>query len=135
MIYCKVDDFCKQNLDKMASQKLLGNSKSKNNCTMTASEIVTIAIYYHHSGYKTFKDYYTREVLKHLTIEFPNLVSYGRMVELKQRIGAVLVMLQQAALKDCAGVSIIDSTSLAVCKAKRIYQHKTFFNDSLGICF
>jgi hypothetical protein len=39
---------------------------------------------FHLSGYRTFKEFYLGYVCKHLNKEFPNLVSYNRMVELKK---------------------------------------------------
>jgi len=43
---------------------------------------MTIIVWFHMSGYKTFKDYYTREACNHLRWDFPSLVSYDRFVEL-----------------------------------------------------
>ena len=43
---------------------------------------MTITIHFHQSGFKTFKDYYTKNVVKYLKGFFPQLVSYNRLVEL-----------------------------------------------------
>ncbi len=49
---------------------------------MYLSEVIPIIIYFHQSHYRDFKAYYIHYVQKHLTDEFPNLVSYNRFVEL-----------------------------------------------------
>lgn len=49
---------------------------------MSSAEMMTIMVYFGFSGYRTFKDYYIRYVLTHLTPEFPNLYSYNRFVQL-----------------------------------------------------
>jgi hypothetical protein len=46
------------------------------------SEVMTIAVSFHHSGYRTFKDYFLRYVTPHLTRAFPHVVSYTRFVGL-----------------------------------------------------
>jgi len=45
-------------------------------------EVMMIIVWFQQSGYRTFKDYYLKEVYQHLRDEFPNLVSYTRFVEL-----------------------------------------------------
>jgi hypothetical protein len=43
---------------------------------------MTIVIAFHGSGYRTFKDFYQQKVLADWRDAFPNLVSYGRFVDL-----------------------------------------------------
>ncbi len=47
-----------------------------------ACEVMTIVIAFHGSGFRTFKEFYTLQVLPHWKKAFPNLVSYNRFVEL-----------------------------------------------------
>ncbi len=49
---------------------------------MALSEIMTILIMYHLSGYRTFKWYYLHHVMKYQKQDFQNLVSYNRFVEI-----------------------------------------------------
>ena len=49
---------------------------------MSLSEVMTIVIAFHGSGYRTFKEFYTLQVQPHWKKAFPNLVSYNRFVEL-----------------------------------------------------
>lgn len=46
------------------------------------SEVMTIVIAFHGSGFRTFKEFYTLQVLPHWRNAFPELVSYNRFVEL-----------------------------------------------------
>jgi hypothetical protein len=125
-LYCTIDDFCKLLEKELETKRLLGSEKSKNHSKITVSEIVTIALFYHYSGYKNFKNYYEKHVKMHLCKEFPNAPSYSRIVELKQKIFWILALFAKTLAASCTGISIIDSTSLAVCHNKRIYRHKTF---------
>ncbi len=88
---------------------------------------MTIMIYYHCSGYKTFKDYYCKHVLVQLTGEFKQLVSYNRFVELmKYALLTLALFLRMKCLGKCTGISFIDSSSLKVCHNKRIHSNKVF---------
>ena len=49
---------------------------------MSLSEVMTIVIAFHGSGFRRFKEFYTLQVLPHWKKAFPNLVSYNRFVEL-----------------------------------------------------
>jgi hypothetical protein len=46
------------------------------------SEVMTIQIAFHHSGFKNFKEFYLGYVKCHLRDLFPKTVSYNRMTEL-----------------------------------------------------
>jgi hypothetical protein len=126
-IFYYTDEFCKE-FEKQFSHKLLSTGKNKRlrAMRMTLSEVMTIAIYFHHSGYKTVKDYYLKGN-KELLYYFPNLVSYSRFIELRQQITAPLfIFLQISRLGACTGISYIDSFKLEACHIKRSSSHKTF---------
>lgn len=125
-LYCTIDDFCKFLKKELNQKYLLGSIKAKNHSKIELSEVATIAIYYHYSGYKNFKTYYLKDIKIRLRSCFPNAPSYSRIVELKQEIFWFLALFQKVTSGSCTGISIIDSTSLAVCNVKRIYRHKTF---------
>lgn len=95
---------------------------------LSVSEILTILIYYHHSGYKCFQYYYERVVCVFWKKEFPNLVSYQRFIELIPRAQYHLYMFAQwlAYQEEPTGIYIIDSKKLPVCDNRRIAQNKTF---------
>ena len=87
---------------------------------------MTIVIHFHQSGYRDFKDYYTKYVQAHLRSEFPRLVSYSRFVTLMQRVVLLLWAYAQARCGTCTGISFVDSTALRVCTNRRIHRHKVF---------
>jgi len=125
-IFYHVDEFCKL-FEKEFSLRTLSNGKNirKRKCSLKLSEVMTIAIYYHQSGYKTFKDYYTRSA--ELLLAFPKLTSYNRFVELQQKIGMPLAIFTKLHnVGACTGTSFIDSFSLSVSHQRRIRSHKTF---------
>ncbi|WP_139225314.1 hypothetical protein [Nitrosomonas sp. Nm34] len=50
------------------------------------SEVMTIMVEFHLSGYRTFKHYHLNDVLRYQRGYFPGLLSYYRLVELLQDI-------------------------------------------------
>ena len=125
-LYCTIDDFSKLLSENLGEKKLIGSTKTKNVMTVTLSEIVTISIFYHFSKYKNFKSYYEQHVKVHLVKDFPNAPSYSRMVELQRDTFWFLALFVQSLAAFCTGISIIDSTSLAVCENSRRYRNKIF---------
>lgn len=83
LLFCDVDDFC-QCLEPEFKKHLLADGPLSRirSSSMRLSEVMTITIYFHLSGYRTFKDFYTRYVTKHSRSAFPQLVSYNRLAEL-----------------------------------------------------
>lgn len=125
-LYCTVDDFCKLIAEELGKKYLLGSEKSNNHSKFKLSEIVTIAVYYHYSGYKNFKSYYQKHVQVYLKKDFPSIPSYSRMIELKQEAMWVFALFAKALSASCTGISIIDSTALEVCNNRRIWKNKVF---------
>ena len=83
-IYCDVDDFCKTLEGYFKSRLLPGGKKPKwfPASRLSLSEVMTIIVLFHLSGYRCFKWYYQRHVCAHMQDYFPNQVSYNRFVEL-----------------------------------------------------
>jgi len=79
------------------------------------SEVITIIIYFHQSGYREFKKYYRQEVLKHMRAEFPGLVSYNRFIELMPEILFPLCLYLRSRFGQATGIAFVDSTRLSVC--------------------
>lgn len=121
-IFYEVDNFCKE----FESQIKIGKKQRNRSMTLTMGEVMTISIWYHHSGYATVKDYYTKHVQIYLRNEFPKLVSYNRFIELRKLIVMpMLIFLCTKKLGSCTGISIIDSFKLEACHVKRASSHKT----------
>ncbi len=125
-IFIFVDDFCK-NLDQwIAENQVKDISTFKGR--LSVSEILTILIYYHHSGYKCFQYYYQRMVLPNLKSYFPDAVTYKRFLSLIPRSFNHLYLLcqLQSRMSQRTGTYFIDSKKLPVCHNRRIHSHKVF---------
>ncbi len=126
-IFCSIDDFCQEFVPFWQRSPISNGKKRIRSSKMYLSEIMTVQVLFHFSGYRTFKDFYTGYVREHLADHFPDLVSYNRMVELKRESFMPLaIYLKTCGLAHCTGISFVDSTPLRVCDKKRINQHKVF---------
>lgn len=126
-LFCSVDEFWQQFAPWWQRQLLASGARQRLRPTrLHPSEIMTIAILFQQSHYRTFKAFYTEHVQRHLRGEFPQLVSYSRFVELLPRVLVPLIVYLHTQLGTCTGLSFIDSTALAVCKNPRIRQHQVF---------
>ena len=94
-LFCEIDDFFLMHeahlrqhcLPKEAGSEPRGHPRR----TPHPSEVMTILIAFHQSGYRTFKHFYQRHVCVYWRTEFPNLVSYTRFVQLKQDVLRLLM--------------------------------------------
>ncbi|WP_134344253.1 IS982 family transposase, partial [Flavobacterium psychrophilum] len=124
-IFCLVDEFC-NNFDNYTKDFILG-TPSKRPAIMSKSEVITITILFHLSGFRCFKHFYIYYVQKHMQDDFPNTVSYNRFTELMQsNILPLTMFLKTCCLGKCTGISFVDSTPIRVCKNKRIKRNKVF---------
>jgi hypothetical protein len=124
-IFCLVDEFC-QDFDKSTQSYLLGKP-SKRPAVMSKSEVITICLLFHLSGFRCFKHFYMFYVQRHMQSDFPRTVSYNRFVELTQSVVMPMtIFLKTCCLGTCTGISFVDSTPIRVCNNKRIKRNKTF---------
>lgn len=126
-LFSDLDDFC-QSFEPTFKTKLLesGTRQRLRKATLTPSEVLTILVWFQQSAYRTFKDFYLKEVSLHLRDEFPRLVSYSRFVELIPSALLPLSAFLQTRKGKTAGIAFIDSLPLAVCHNRRIASHKVF---------
>ena len=130
-LFCSVDEFWQRFAPWWQQQLLVSGARQRLRPTrLHPSEIMTIAILFQQSHYRTFKAFYTEHVQRHLHSEFPHLVSYNRFVELLPTVLVPLIVYLHTQLGACTGISFVDSTALAVCKNPRIGQHKVFAHDA-----
>ena len=129
-IFYHTDNFCKIFESETEKNFLTdGKNKRKRSYNLSLSEIMTISIYYHYSGYNTFKAYYLKYVKNDLKKCFKNLVSYNRFLELKKKISLPLALFAKLLNSGkCTGVSFVYSFPLPVCHKKRSSSNKTFKN-------
>ena len=126
-IFCDADDFCKAYEEYCRNKLLMDKKEVVPKTKMALSEIMTILIMYHLSGYRTFKWYYVNHVMKYQKQDFPNLVSYNRFVEImKYALVPLLLYTIRARFGKCSGISFVDSTPLKVCDNHRIHNHRVF---------
>ncbi|MDE6780314.1 MAG: IS982 family transposase [Ruminococcus sp.] len=126
-IFCDTDDFCKAYEEYCRNKLLMDKEEVVPRTRMSLSEIMTILIMYHLSGYKTFKWYYTKHVIVHQRKDFPNIVSYNRFVEImKFALVPLILYTIKARSGKCSGISFVDSTPLKVCDNHRIHSHRVF---------
>lgn len=139
---CDVDDFCLQ-FEPLWQQHVVSEGRRPRwrEQRLCLSEVMTIVVSFHQSGYRTFKDYFLRYVTPPLRWAFPQLVSYTRFVELMPEASVPLCAYLQTRKGRSEGVAFIDSTLLAVCHPKRSGRHRVFAGlarwgrNSLGWCY
>ena len=129
-LFCEIDDFFLA-YEKWQARHCLPNDTSPPETRgrprkLHPSEVMTLLIAFHESGYRTFKHFYLKHVCVYWCVEFPNLVSYSRFVQLKKEVLTVLTFYLSANLGTCSGISFVDSTRLRVCENKRISSHRVF---------
>ena len=131
-IFCMADDFCKI-YDKFIKVNGLGPRRDRRKRNyhrapkLSDSEVITIMILFHFSGYKCLKHFYTGYVLPHMRHMFPNPVSYNRFTELEKKVVVPLILfLKKYLMGGCTGISFVDSTALRVCRNQRIHLHRAF---------
>jgi hypothetical protein len=124
-IFCVVDEFCKD-FEATTKPFLLGKP-SKRPPIMSKSEVISICMLFHLSGFRCFKHFYMFYVQRHMKKEYPHTVSYNRFVELSQSVLLPMtIFLKTCCLGLCSGISFVDSTPIRVCNGKRIKRNKVF---------
>jgi hypothetical protein len=123
-IFIECDDFCK----KLSAYQLDNNFETQFiSKLMSESEMMSIVIYYHHSGFKCFKYYYECIIEKVLKSYFPKSYSYARFINLMKRLNfSLFAFLTACRLSAPSQGNYIDATKLVVCHNKRIFTHKVF---------
>lgn len=118
-IFCDADDFCQGFIPDWEQRQLEPDEKTKTRArarSVCESEIITLVVCYHLSGYRTFKWLYQRLVQKYWLADFPGLPSYNRFVELMSDALMPIAAFMQSRCGMGKGIAFIDSTSLCVCK-------------------
>jgi transposase len=126
-LYCLMDDFCKE-FEPVWRRHLLhtGRAQRRRACSLSLAELMTLLVLFHQIRYRQFKSFYLCHAKVHLQSAFPRLPSYQRCVELMPRAGAALAALFECLKGSCSGISIADSTPIAVSDNLRIRRHKVF---------
>ena len=132
-LFCEIDDFFLA-YEKYVAQHCLPppeTSESRGRPrSLHTSEVMTILVAFHQSGYRTFKHYYQKQVCHYWRSEFPNCVSYNRFVELMSEALIPLLVYLYTRFGNCDGISFVDSTVLRVCDNRRISAHRVFAKEA-----
>lgn len=126
-LFCDIDDFCLL-FEPLWKRRLLadGACRRRKPGALSLSEVMTILVLFHLSGYRNFKAFYTEHVMRYLAGAFPRLVSYSRFVELQRDALVPLWCYLHTRFGQCTGISFVDATTLSVCHNLRIPQHRVF---------
>ena len=127
-IFCDLNDFYLDFEENYAKRLKLSTDDKRLPCQsrLCLSEVMTIVVLFHGSGYKTFKEFYLNEVLKYWRVDFPKLVSYNRFLELIPWSLLLLSCFLHTRRGKMTGISFIDSTPMEVCHPCRTKTHKVF---------
>jgi len=91
---------------------------------MSLSEVMTILIMFHSSGYRYFKSFYIENICVYHKRDF-RLLSYNRFVELIKYATIPLFIFMKGLNKDKTGCYYIDSTPLKVCHIIKREEHQS----------
>jgi hypothetical protein len=126
-LFCDLDDFYQAFVPIWQRHLLPAPGRHRRRaCRLSASEIMTLVIFFQDSDYRTFKHFYRKEVYRHWRAEFPNLVSYQRFIECLPSVLVPLAAYLETRLGTTHGIAFIDSLPLPVCHNRRIYNHQVF---------
>ena len=77
-LFCEIDDFCRVFEKHYQPKALPGGRRSRRRATrLSQSEVMTILVLYHASGYKNLKAFYLEEITRHYEAEFPQCPPAG----------------------------------------------------------
>jgi hypothetical protein len=126
-VFCDVDDFCKA-FEAPWEARLIGRGEKPRGPgpSLADSEIITLLLVLHSSGYKHLKHFYNGPMGEILRRYFPAMPCYERFVALQQRVVVPLMLFMLSRLGRKTGIYYIDSTALPVCHNRRIRRHNTF---------
>jgi hypothetical protein len=128
-IFIDADDFIKAFEAYQLTHRLgCSSSRPGPKRSMCKSEVLSILIFYHYSGYKCFQYYYESLILKDLQSFFPQAVSYTHFVASMKDVAKHLYLFAQlrCAASERGGIYFADSKKLPVCDNQRIRANKVF---------
>lgn len=127
-IYVETDDLLKAFQAWSHTKTLSSFLAAKRQPHLCASEIATIVVGYHLSGYKCFEYYYRECIRKTYRNCFPQAPSYRRFVCYTIRVLPLLflLLLFKCSQSVRSGYYFIDSKKLEVCHLRREKQHRVF---------
>jgi hypothetical protein len=127
-LYIEIDDLLKAYKVFLTKRGLPEDQRPTRIPALSAAEICTILVAYHHSGYKCFEYYYRRVVLSTHQDYFPDAPTYERFLDYLPRVTHLLYLwlFYTTCRAQRTGLYFIDSKKLEVCHIKREYSHRVF---------
>ena len=127
-VFCEVDDFCQAFVPQWEASLLGtgGPAPRGPEPGLSPSEIITLLLVLHSSGFKHLKSFYHGFAEPLLRGYFPGLPCYEHFVSLQKSVFVPLVVFLVSHLGTRTGIYYIDSTALPVCDNHRISRHKVF---------
>src|SRR4051795_1419633 len=127
-VFCEVDDFCQAFVPHWEASLLGtgGPAPRGPQPGLSSSEIITLLLVLHSSGFKHLKSFYHGFAEPLLRGYFPGLPCYEHFVALQKSVFVPLVFFLHSHLGTRTGIYYIDSTALPVCDNHRISRHKVF---------
>jgi Transposase DDE domain len=127
-VFCEVDDFCQAFVPQWEAS-LIGTGgpvRRGPEPGLSPSEIITLLLVFHSSGFKYLKSFYHGFAEPLLRGYFPGMPCYEHFVTLQKSVFVPLVFFLISHLGTRTGLYYIDSTALPVCDNHRINRHKVF---------
>lgn len=125
-LFVCLDDFCTLYENAIRERALPPTGTRHRTGYLSLSEQLFIEVLYHFSPFKDFKRFYHYGLCNEYRSCFSKLPSYQRIVVQKKNLLVPMTILLHALAGDETGLYFADSTTLKVCRNKRIHQHKTF---------
>lgn len=126
-IFIECDDFI-QGIEAFLDSHSLPNAEQgrrRRARQMSKSEMMSILIFYHYSGFRCFKWYYNQVIKKAFSSYFPTAFSYSRFIQLMWEVNIYLAFFMSATrLSVPTQGNYIDSKKLVVCHNRRIHNHQ-----------
>ena len=125
-LFSCIDDFCKI-YNEWEKENLIDTGKKRNRQgKLNLSEKLFIVILYHFEKFKDFKHYYLYGIQYKHRNKFKELPCYDRFIQIMPSLIVPLSILLHALMGKKTGIYFIDSSSLKVCRNKRISRNKVF---------
>lgn len=127
-LFIEIDDLIILYREYQANNNLLPSKSPTRQRALSCSEICTILVAYHLSGYKCFEYYYKQMILKSHQSYFPKAPSYECFLSyIPKSVDALyLWLLYSCSQSERTGLYFVDSKKLEVCHLKRVHSHKVF---------
>ena len=127
-LYIELDDLLESYQKFVVEMKGLTSKKTTRVPVLSGSEVGTILVAYHYSGYKNFEYYYKRLILGQYNSWFPDAPSYECFLSYIPRATDMMTLwLLYTCMRSIrTNLYFVDSKKLEVCHVKREKSHKVF---------